>query len=120
MQIFELSIHELHEKLKKKELSAVEATRAMLDRVEAVDERVNAYITVTPDEALKEAAAADKKIAAGDIDVLTGIPIALKDIFVTKGIRTTCGSKILENFVPPYDGTAVARLKARGAVILGK
>ncbi|GFO68636.1 glutamyl-tRNA(Gln) amidotransferase subunit A [Geomonas limicola] len=120
MEIFELTIHELHEKLKAKELSSVEATKALLTRIDAVEERVNAYITVTPEEALKEAEAADRRIAQGEIDLLTGIPVGLKDIFVTKGIRTTCGSKILHNFVPPYDGTAVARLKERGAVILGK
>jgi aspartyl-tRNA(Asn)/glutamyl-tRNA(Gln) amidotransferase subunit A len=120
MEIFDLTIHELHDKLKAKELSSVEATKAMLARIEAVDERVNAYITVTPEQALAEAEAADKRIAAGESDLLTGIPVGLKDIFVTKGIRTTCGSKILSNFVPPYDGTAVAHLKKRGAVILGK
>ena len=120
MEIFELTIHELHQKLKAKELSCVEATRAMLARIESVEERVNAFISVTPEEALLEAEAADRRIAQGDMDILTGIPIGLKDIFITKGIRTTCGSKILENFVPPYDGTAVARLKERGAVIVGK
>jgi len=120
MEIFDLTIHELHQKLKAKELSSVEATRAMLARIEAVDSRVNAYITVTPEQALAEAEAADRRIAAGDIAPLTGIPVGLKDIFITKGIRTTCGSKILNNFVPPYDGTAVARLKAQGAVIVGK
>ena len=111
MEIIDLTIHELHEKLKAKEVSSVEATRAMLDRIEAVDGQVNAYITVTPEQALVEAEAADKRIAAGDIAPLTGIPVGLKDTFVTKGIRTTCGSRILENFVPPYDGTAVAKLK---------
>ena len=120
MEIFDLTIHELHEKLQAKELSSVEATRAMLARIEAVDDKVNAYITVTPEQALAEAEAADKRIAAGEISVLTGIPVGLKDIFITKGIRTTCGSKILSNFIPPYDGTAVARLKERGAVIVGK
>ncbi|HBA89783.1 MAG TPA: Asp-tRNA(Asn)/Glu-tRNA(Gln) amidotransferase GatCAB subunit A [Geobacter sp.] len=120
MEIFDLTIHELHEKLQAKELSSVEATRAMLARIEAVDDKVNAYITVTPEQALAEAEAADKRIAAGDIATLTGIPVGLKDIFITKGIRTTCGSKILSNFIPPYDGTAVARLKERGAVIVGK
>ncbi|MCM0081268.1 Asp-tRNA(Asn)/Glu-tRNA(Gln) amidotransferase subunit GatA [Geomonas sp. Red32] len=120
MEIFDLTLHELHEKLKAKELSSVEATKAMLARIEAVDGKVHAYITVTPEQALAEAEAADQRIAAGNIDLLTGIPVALKDIFVTKGIRTTCGSKILENFIPPYDGTAVAKLKERGAVIVGK
>ncbi|GAW68701.1 glutamyl-tRNA(Gln) amidotransferase [Geoanaerobacter pelophilus] len=120
MEIFDLTIHELHEKLKAKEVSSVEATRAMLDRIEAVDSQVNAYITVTPEQALVQAEDADRRIAAGDIAPLTGIPVGLKDIFVTKGIRTTCGSRILENFVPPYDGTAVAKLKEQGAVIVGK
>ena len=120
MEIFDLTIHELHQKFKTKELSSVEATRAMLARIEAVDDRVNAYITVTAEKALAEAQAADRRIAGGEMAALTGIPVGLKDIFVTKGIRTTCGSKILENFIPPYDGTAVARLKGQGAVIVGK
>jgi len=120
MELFDLTIHELHDRLKRKEVSSVEATRAMLARIEAVDPKVNAYITVTPEEALAAAEAADKRIAAGDMAPLTGIPVALKDIFVTKGIRTTCASRILGNFVPPYDGTAVAKLKEAGAVIVGK
>ena len=120
MELFELSVLELHDKLKAREVSSVEATRAMLARIEATDPQVNAFITVTTEDALEAAEAADRRIAAGETDILTGIPIALKDIFVTKGIRTTCGSRILENFVPPYDGTAVAKLKERGAVILGK
>jgi aspartyl-tRNA(Asn)/glutamyl-tRNA(Gln) amidotransferase subunit A len=120
MEIFDLTIHELHQKLKAKELSSVEATRAMLARIESVDDRVNAYITVTSAEALEAAEAADRRIAAGLMAPLTGIPIGLKDIFVTKGIRTTCGSRMLENFIPPYDGTAVVRLKEQGGVIVGK
>ncbi len=120
MELYELTIHELHEKLKKREVSSVEATQACLDRIEAVEEKVHAFITVTPEEALKAAAEADQRIAAGDMDILTGIPIALKDIFLTKGIRTTCASKILANFIPPYDATAWLKLKERGAVLLGK
>jgi aspartyl-tRNA(Asn)/glutamyl-tRNA(Gln) amidotransferase subunit A len=120
MEIFELTLNELHGKLKNKELSSVEATKALLARIAGVDERVNAYVTVTEAAALEAAAAADAAIARGEIAALTGIPVGLKDIFVTKGIRTTCGSKILENFIPPYDGTAVAKLKEQGAVILGK
>ncbi len=120
MELHDLTIHELHDRLKRKEVSSVEATRALLARIEAVDPKVNAYITVTPEEALAAAQDADRRIAAGDIAPLTGIPIGLKDIFVTKGIRTTCASRILGNFVPPYDGTAVARLKEAGAVIVGK
>lgn len=120
MELYELSVHELHDKLKAREVSSVEATRAMLARIEATDPQVNAFITVTTEDALEAAEAADRRIAAGEMDVLTGIPVALKDIFVTKGIRTTCGSRILGNFIPPYDGTAVAKLKERGAVIIGK
>lgn len=100
MELFELTLHELHDKLAKREVSSVEATRALLARIEATDSRVNAYITVTPEEALAAAEAADRRIAAGAIAPLTGIPVALKDIFVTRGIRTTCGSKILGNFIP--------------------
>ncbi len=117
MEIFELTIHELHEKLQKKELSAVEATTAMLARIEATDGKINAFISVTEKEALESAAAADKIISAGTAGILTGIPLALKDIFLTKGIRTTCASRILENFIPPYDATAWTKLQGtrRGA-----
>jgi aspartyl-tRNA(Asn)/glutamyl-tRNA(Gln) amidotransferase subunit A len=120
MELYELTLHELHGKLKKREVSSVEATKACLDRIGAVEGKVRAFITVTPDEALKSAAEADRRIAAGDIDILTGIPIALKDIFLTKGILTTCASKILANFIPPYDATSWKRLKERGAVLVGK
>ena len=120
MDIFELTIHELHEKLHKKELSAVEATTAMLARIQATDEKINAFISVTAAKALESAAAADARLAAGTADILTGIPLALKDIFLTKGIRTTCGSKILADFIAPYDSTAWTKLQERGAVLLGK
>jgi aspartyl-tRNA(Asn)/glutamyl-tRNA(Gln) amidotransferase subunit A len=96
------------------------ATRACLERIAATDPQLNAFITVCAEQALTAAAAADRRLADGNGAPLTGIPLALKDIFVTEGVRTTCASKILENFIPPYDGTAVARLKERGAVILGK
>ncbi|HEY7745126.1 MAG TPA: Asp-tRNA(Asn)/Glu-tRNA(Gln) amidotransferase subunit GatA [Desulfuromonadales bacterium] len=120
MGLTELTIHELHARLVAGELTSVDLTRAYLARIAATDGRVNAFITVCEDEALAAAAAADRRLADGAADLLTGIPLALKDIFCTEGVRTTCASKILENFVPPYDGTAVARLKARGAVLLGK
>ncbi len=120
MEIHELTIHELHDKLKKGELSSVEATKAFLARVEAVEGTVNAFITVTKEEALKDAEAADRRIAAGDMQPLTGIPVALKDIFLTKGVRTTCASRILDNFIPPYDATSVAKLKEQGMVLVGK
>ncbi|HEY6009365.1 MAG TPA: Asp-tRNA(Asn)/Glu-tRNA(Gln) amidotransferase subunit GatA [Geobacteraceae bacterium] len=120
MELFELTIHELHEKLKKREVSAVEATKAVLARIEAVEPRVNSFITVTGEEALKAAEAADQRIATGDMDILTGVPIALKDIFLTQGVRTTCASRILQNFVAPYDATSWQQLKERGAVLVGK
>ena len=120
MELFDLTIHELHDKLKRKEVSSVEATKAMLARIEATDGKVNAFITVTPEEALKGAEAADQRIAEGNMDILTGIPLALKDIFLTKGVRTTCASKILANFIPPYDATCWLKLQERGAVLLGK
>lgn len=120
MDLTTLTIRELSEKLRKKEASSVEATTAYLKRIEYAEDKVHAYLTVTPDEALEAAKAADARIAAGKAAALTGIPIALKDIFCTKGIRTTCSSKILEGFIPPYDATVTRRLKEAGAVILGK
>src|SRR6185369_2319528 len=120
MELFDLSILELHKKLKAKSVSSVEATRAMLARIEAVEPQIGSFITVTAEQALADAEAADRRIAAGRMDVLTGIPLALKDIFLTEGIRTTCGSRILNNFVPPYNATSWEKLKERGMVLLGK
>jgi aspartyl-tRNA(Asn)/glutamyl-tRNA(Gln) amidotransferase subunit A len=120
VELFELTIHELHDLLQKREVSAVEAARSVLARIESVEPQVNAFITVTGEEALAAAEAADREIAAGSTAPLAGIPLALKDIFLTQGIRTTCASKILDNFVPPYDATSWARLKEQGAVLVGK
>ena len=120
MELYELTIHELHAKLKAGEVSSVEATRSILGRIDAVEDKISAFITIIPEEALHNAEAADKRIAAGEMDILTGIPIALKDIFLTSGIRTTCASRILENFIPPYDATVVAKLRERGIVLVGK
>jgi aspartyl-tRNA(Asn)/glutamyl-tRNA(Gln) amidotransferase subunit A len=120
MELTELTIHEMHRRLVARELTSTELTRAFLDRIEATDKKVNAFITVCRESALAQAADADRRIAAGQADKLTGIPIALKDIFNTEGIRTTCASKILSEYVSPYDATVVAKLKEQGAVILGK
>jgi aspartyl-tRNA(Asn)/glutamyl-tRNA(Gln) amidotransferase subunit A len=92
----------------------------MLARIQEVEPQVGSFITVTPEKALADAESADKRIAAGTMDVLTGIPLALKDIFLTKDIRTTCGSRILHNFVPPYNATSYEKLMERGVVLLGK
>jgi len=124
MQLTDLTIHALHDKLIRRELSSMDITEAFLSRIQVSDPKINAFITVACDQARKTAAEADKLLAkeCGErkFGILTGIPVALKDIFVTEGIRTTCASKILENFIPPYDGTAVRKLKESGAVILGK
>ncbi len=120
MKLYELSIQEAHRLLRKKEISSQELTRGVLDRINAIDEKVGAYITVDPETAMAQAETADKAISEGRFTPLTGIPIALKDLICTKGLRTTCGSKILENFIPPYDASVVTKLKKDGAVIIGK
>jgi aspartyl-tRNA(Asn)/glutamyl-tRNA(Gln) amidotransferase subunit A len=121
MGIHELTIHELHELLVKKEFTSREATEALFQRIREVDGKTGAYLLLTEDEAFRQADEVDRKIARGEaIGDLAGIPIGLKDILCTKGIRTTCGSKILENYVPFYDGTAIRKLKEGQAVFLGK
>ena len=120
MDLLEKTGHELRGLLDGGEISSVELTRAYLDRIEAVDGEINAFITRAPELALEMAAAADQRISAGDAGPLTGIPVGLKDLLITEGLRTTCGSNILASFVPPYEGTAVARLREAGAVFLGK
>ena len=120
MELHELTIEQARELLDKREVSAKELTQAFLDRIQATEPQVHAYLTVTPESALKEAEAADQKLAAGQSGPLLGIPCGIKDVFITKDLTTTAGSRILENFVPPYDAFAVARLKEAGAVILGK
>jgi aspartyl-tRNA(Asn)/glutamyl-tRNA(Gln) amidotransferase subunit A len=117
----ELTIREASRLLRERQVSSEELTRAVLERIERLDARVKAYVTVTPELALDQARAADKALQAGsDAGPLLGIPAALKDVLVTDGVRTTCSSKILENYVPVYDGTAVSRLREAGAVFVGK
>ncbi len=116
-----LTLHDAGEKLRKHELSSQELTLAAFQRIGDTDDKIHAFITLCRDAALEQAKQADERLKrGGNIPPLLGIPIALKDIFVTEGVLTTCGSKILGNFVPPYDGTAVKKLKERGAVIVGK
>ncbi len=115
-----LSIVELSAGLHSGEFSSIELTRLFLERIGRYDERLNSFITVTEASALGEAEAADQRIRAGEAGPLTGIPIAHKDIFCTSGIRTSCGSRMLNNFIAPYHATVVSRLKAAGAVMLGK
>jgi aspartyl-tRNA(Asn)/glutamyl-tRNA(Gln) amidotransferase subunit A len=115
------TIGELAPRLRRKEISPVELTDAVLDRIAALDGKLKAYITVTRDEARNAAKAAELAILAGNyLGPLHGIPIALKDLYYTRGVKTTAGSKILEGFVPDYDAAVVERLKAAGAVIVGK
>lgn len=120
MQPYELTISEARKLLDRKKISSVELTRAVLDRIGSVDGQVNAFLTVSEESALAEAEDADRAIAAGKSSALTGIPLAVKDVICTEGIRTTCASKILENFVPPYSATVIENLKAQHAVLVGK
>ncbi|RDH86706.1 MAG: Asp-tRNA(Asn)/Glu-tRNA(Gln) amidotransferase GatCAB subunit A [endosymbiont of Escarpia spicata] len=114
------TIAELGAGLRAGEFSSVELTRHFLKRIDSLDEGLNCYITVTPDVALQAAEAADQRISAGDAGPLTGIPIAQKDIFCTQGVKTSCGSRMLDSFISPYDATVVERLNAAGVVMLGK
>jgi aspartyl-tRNA(Asn)/glutamyl-tRNA(Gln) amidotransferase subunit A len=115
-----LAAHEAADLLARREASSVEITRAALERVRTANDSLNAFLTITEDEALAQARAADERIARGEAGPLTGVPAAIKDVVCTKGVRTTCGSRILESFVPPYDALVIERLKAAGLVMLGK
>ena len=115
-----LSIRELAEGLSQAKFSSRELTEHYLKRIAKIDPLVKSYVTVTPEQALAEADAADAALKAGNATALTGIPLAHKDIFCTKGIKTTAGSKILDNFISPYDATVVEKTKAAGLVTLGK
>jgi aspartyl-tRNA(Asn)/glutamyl-tRNA(Gln) amidotransferase subunit A len=116
----ELTIAAALDGLAAKDFSAVELTRAHVEAIESLDPRLNAFITQTPELALEMARAADAARADGNAGALTGIPLAIKDLFCTEGVRTTAASKILDGFVPPYESTVTAQLKAAGAVFLGK
>ncbi|WP_226665894.1 Asp-tRNA(Asn)/Glu-tRNA(Gln) amidotransferase subunit GatA [Microbulbifer aggregans] len=116
----QLTIAEIIRGLRDRQFSSVEITSHLLERIQQLDGHYNSFITVTGEQALAQAAAADARLAAGDAPALCGVPIAHKDIFCTNGVRTSCGSKMLDNFVPPYDATVVDNFQQAGAVSLGK
>jgi len=120
MELHKLTISQAEKLLSEKKISSTELTRAFLDRIDLYDEKIGAFITVAPDLALEQAKAADQAIASGNQKTFTGIPLALKDLLCTKGVKTTCASKILENFVPQYNATVVEKLNNQGAVLMGK
>ena len=121
MKLFEQPAHVLHDMLVNKEITSLELTQAVLARIDEVEGDVQAYLTITREEALVQAKAVDEKIAKGEeIAFLEGIPGAIKDNICTKGIKTTCASKILQKFVPPYDATVMQKLEAQNPVVLGK
>jgi aspartyl-tRNA(Asn)/glutamyl-tRNA(Gln) amidotransferase subunit A len=123
-ELFRLTIHEAAALLRRREVSAVELTQAVLERIYAVDNSVKAYLSLMPEAALESAAAADSLFAAADDPAgqpaLLGIPLAIKDVILVEGAPATCGSKILEDFIPPFEATATGKLRAAGAVLLGK
>ncbi len=119
--VHEWTLLEAARRVRDREISSLELTGALLDRIGALNPKINAYITVLPEEARARAAACDEEQARGSLrGPLHGVPVALKDIFCTRGVRTTCGSRILHDFVPPYDATVTEKVLAAGAVLLGK
>jgi aspartyl-tRNA(Asn)/glutamyl-tRNA(Gln) amidotransferase subunit A len=120
-KLTDLTLHEARRLLDAGEIRSVELTEAFLNRIRAVEPRLHAFLTPTPEMAMEQARAADEQLRKGPADnPMLGLPIALKDILSTEGTRTTCGSKFLENYIPPWDGTVVAKLRKAGAVFLGK
>ncbi len=121
MELYQKTIHEIAADLKAKKVSSIELTKATMTHLKAVEPKVQSFITITEEVALAQAAEADKRLASGNnITPLTGVPLGIKDLLCTKGVQTTCASKMLEGFKPPYNATVVERLNAAGAIMLGK
>jgi aspartyl-tRNA(Asn)/glutamyl-tRNA(Gln) amidotransferase subunit A len=120
MDLYSLSLHEALKLLENSEISSVELTNSVYSRIDTVDSRIKSYITLCRDKAFAQAEKADQLRLEGKGGSLCGIPLSIKDVLCTSGIVTTCGSKMLENFIPPYDATVISKLKEAGAVILGK
>jgi len=121
MDIISLTALELREKVKNKEISAREVVSAHLDRIKEKESKINAFITVTEEEALRAADRVDEKIRSGEeLGLLAGIPVAIKDNISTKGVRTTCASKMLENYIPPFEATVIEKIKKEDGIIIGK
>ena len=120
MNLYQLTINEAHQLLQRREISSVELTEAMLNRIKQAEEKVHAFTTITEELALHQAREADQRIRRGEALPLTGIPAVIKDNICTAGVRTTCSSRMLENFVPPYNATIIEKLNACGMVMVGK
>ena len=121
MDITELTVHELQDKLENKEITVTDITKAYIENIKKKEEKIGAFVTILEDEALKNAEEIQNKIESGEIkNSLAGIPIGIKDNICTKGVKTTCSSKMLENFISPYDATVMEKINAENMVMLGK
>jgi aspartyl-tRNA(Asn)/glutamyl-tRNA(Gln) amidotransferase subunit A len=120
LELHKLTINEAHQLLKNKEISSRELTRAVFERIDAFEPKIDAFITISEEFAMQQADQADAMIALGKCAPLTGIPLGVKDLICMRDLPTTCGSRILENFIPPYDATVIKKLKENGVVIVGK
>jgi len=121
MPLYAKTIHELHEMLKSGEITSTAITESVFSRIDEVEEKVHSYLTLTREQAMEVAGRADERYRKGDsLGAMDGIPVGIKDIFLTEGVRTTAGSKILDNFTAPYDGTVISHIRMAGAVITGK
>ncbi|MGH7427831.1 MAG: Asp-tRNA(Asn)/Glu-tRNA(Gln) amidotransferase subunit GatA [Candidatus Methylomirabilaceae bacterium] len=121
MELHRLTIHKMRELLRAREVSAAEIVRSVVDQITRVDDQIRAYVTLTEEAAMAQAQTVDRRLAVGEtLPALAGIPLAIKDVVCTSGVRTTCSSRILEPYVPPYDAAVIQRLKAQEAVLLGK